>query len=96
MCMIPSYVHPFLWSFDISKMDLNRDKKRIITNILNLGTSKATDWLFETYSQDDIKSAISDPLPGEWNKKSIYFWSMVLNVSHGSLKRKIPEKQHVL
>jgi len=94
--MIPNYIHPFLWSFDVAKMDLNRDKKRIITNILNLGTTEATDWLFKTYSKDDIKSAIIDPLPGEWNKKSLHFWSMVLGVKHGSLKRTIPEKQYVL
>lgn len=96
MCMIPNYICPFLWSYDVAKMDLNRDKKRIITNVLNLGTSQATDWLFKTYSKEDIKNTIINPFPGEWNKKSLHFWSMILNVKPGSLKRNIPEKQHVL
>jgi hypothetical protein len=44
--MIPEFVRPFLWSYRIDKIDLNRDKRRIILNILNLGTKPATDWLF--------------------------------------------------
>ncbi len=87
--MIPKYVRPFLWSYNIDKLDLQRDKKRIITNILNLGTTKATDWLFKVYSKQDIKDAIINPLPGEWNKKSLNFWSLILEVTPGSLKRNV-------
>lgn len=87
--MIPSYIHPFLWSYDIDKMDLWRDKKRIITNILNLGTVKATNWLFKVYSKKDIKEVIIHPLPGEWNKKSLNFWSLVLDIRPGHTGRKI-------
>ncbi|HKK54645.1 MAG TPA: hypothetical protein VJ926_03940 [Patescibacteria group bacterium] len=35
---------PFLWSYDIEKLDVGRDKRRIITNVLNLGTKKACDF----------------------------------------------------
>ncbi len=85
--MIPSYIQPFLWSYDINKMDLSRNKKRIITNILNLGTAKSTDWLFKTYNEKDIKEAVINPLPGEWNKKSLNFWSLILNVKPGKTER---------
>ena len=84
---IPSYLQPFLWSYDIDKLDLQRDKKRIITNILNLGTAKATDWLFRTYNKKDIKKAIANPLPGEWDEKSLNFWSLILNIKPGSTER---------
>ena len=40
--MIPRYVQPFLWSYDIEKLSLKNNKKRIITNVLNLGSAKAT------------------------------------------------------
>jgi hypothetical protein len=75
--MIPSYVHPFLWSYDINLLSISRDKKRIITNVLNLGTLEATKWLFETYSYGDLKEAVVNPLPGEWSKKSLNFWSLI-------------------
>jgi len=78
--MIPQFIQPFLWSYDIEKLDLSRDKKRIITNVLNLGTTRATEWLFETYGREDIKEVLTNPLPGEWNKKSLNFWGLVLDV----------------
>jgi hypothetical protein len=87
--MIPSYIHPFLWSYDVSKLDLSRNKKRIITNVLNLGTSEATDWLFKTYSSEDMKDAIANPLSGEWSDKSLNFWGLVFGIKPGSTGRRI-------
>ena len=87
--MIPKYVHPFLWSYDVDKMDLDRDKKRIITNILNLGTAKATDWLFGVYNKEEIKENIIYPMPGEWSKKSLNFWGIIFGIEPKIEKRKI-------
>jgi hypothetical protein len=33
---------PFLWSYDLGQIDLEKDKKRIITNVLNLGTKEVS------------------------------------------------------
>ncbi len=88
---IPKYVAPFLWSYNLSELDLVKHSKRIITNILNFGTKEATDWLFETYTIEDIKKAIIEPLPGEWNKKSMNYWALMLDVKPGDTKRKIPD-----
>ncbi|OGJ42193.1 hypothetical protein A3B60_02365 [Candidatus Peregrinibacteria bacterium RIFCSPLOWO2_01_FULL_39_12] len=78
--MIPKFVQPFLWSYDVDALDISRDKRRIITNVLNLGTSEATDWLFDTYTNEDIKNCLVNPLPGEWNNKSMTFWSLLFDV----------------
>ena len=86
---IPDFVKVFLWSYDISKIDLQKDKKRIITNILNVGTQEASDWLFSVYTKDDIIEAIRNPFSGEWNKKSINFWSFIFGVTAGNTKRNI-------
>ncbi len=80
---IPSYVKPFLWSYDIDKLDIKNDARRIITNVLNSGTRHATDWIFQTFTTDEISEAILHPLPGEWNKKSLNFWSLMLDITHG-------------
>ncbi len=87
--MIPEFVKPFLWSYDTDSLDLERDKKRIITNVLNLGTKRATDWLFSVYSKKDIAESVEHPLVGEWNKKSIHFWAFLLGVTpqHSITKR---------
>ncbi len=78
---------PFLWSFDLARMDIEVNKKRIITNVLNLGTKEATDLLFKVYDKKDIKKQVENPLPGEWNNKSLNFWSIIFktkpkNINH--------------
>ena len=78
---------PFLWSFDLARMDLEKNKKRIITNVLNFGTKEVTDLLFEVYDKKDIKKQVENPLPGEWNNKSLNFWSIIFktkpkNINH--------------
>jgi len=70
-----------LWSYDTSKIDVLRDKELIITNVLNYGTKEATDWLFQTYSKEDIKNILKKPRPGEWNKKSLNLWSLIFDVT---------------
>ena len=86
---IPEFVRPFLWSYDISKLDVDKDKKRIITNILNYGTKQATDWLFSVFSKTDILSAVQHPLAGEWNKKSLHYWSFIFATPAGDTTRHI-------
>lgn len=89
--MIPEFVQPFLWSYDIDALDISRDKKRIITNVLNLGTSEATDWLFDTYTKEDIKNCLVNPLPGEWNNKSMNFWSLLFDVQPSVSNARFPK-----
>jgi hypothetical protein len=86
---IPQFIEPFLWSYDVSKLDLEKDKKRIITNVLNYGTKEATDWLFSEFDVKDIREAIKHPFSGEWDKKSINFWSLILGIKHGDLARHV-------
>lgn len=86
---IPKQIRPFLWSYDISKLDLEKDKKRIITNVLNLGSKEATDWLFSAFEKKDIIEAVENPLPGEWNKKSLHFWALILGAKEKSPARRI-------
>ena len=79
--MIPDLIRPFLWSYDPEKLEIQNDKERIITNVLNLGTFPATQWLFKTYDKEDIKNVVSDPKPGEWDFKSYNFWCTILSVT---------------
>ena len=86
---IPAVLKPFIWSYDPAKMDLEHHKKRIITNVLNLGTKEATDQLFQLYSHNDIKEAVADPLPGEWNDRSLNYWSIIFGIEPKSVKNVI-------
>ncbi|SRR3989338_1822825 len=79
--IFPPSVRACLWSYDISALQLERDKTLIITNVLNYGTKQATDWLFSQYPATLIASIIQKPLPGRWDKKSLALWSLVFSVT---------------
>ncbi len=77
---------PFLWSYKIAEMDVDKNKKRIITNVLNFGTKEATDLLLEVYDKKEIKEQIENPLPGEWNDKSLNYWSIIFGLKPKKIK----------
>lgn len=79
--MPPKIIRPFLWFNDLKKIDLKRDKARIILNVLNIGTKKATDWLFDFYGRPAIrKIVISYGAKGELSPKSLNYWALLLNI----------------
>ncbi len=87
---IPPFVRPFLWSFDCDKLDGDRDKYLIITQVLNFGTKPATDWVRARYRAEDIKKTLRTPLPGVWNRKSLQFWSLLYDEHPREIERNIP------
>lgn len=75
-----------MWSYNIEEIDLNRDSRRIILNILNLGTKAATDWLFLNYSKDQIKKTVEEfGAKGELSPKSLNYWQVVLGIGDSRL-----------
>lgn len=79
--IFPPAVRACLWSYNISALDLERDKTLIITNVLNYGTKEATEWLFLQYPASHIADVIQTPLPGRWDKKSLALWALVFGVT---------------
>ncbi len=77
---LPSFLRPFLWSYDLEKMDKEKHKQIIIKNILDSGTKQAIDWLRENYSKKEIQEAIKNSVKSDWSKKSINLWSLVYKV----------------
>jgi len=76
----PPAVKAALWYLDMDRLDLQRDRERIVSNILNLGTHEALQWLFATYERSQIASVVQHPRPGEWNRKSLNFWSIIFGI----------------
>ena len=79
--MPPKVIQPFLWFSDLKKIDLEKDKNRIILNVLNLGTKKATDWLFTFYGRPVIKRVFKNYAgKGELSPKSLNYWALMLKI----------------
>jgi len=78
-----------LWSYDINKIDIEKNKEVIITQVLNYGTWNDVKKLFLIYSEEDIKKVVSHPRRGVWFEKVLNFWIKILGIK---LKKEIYEK----
>lgn len=85
--MIPSYIEPFLWSYDTKKIDLNKHKDRIIVNVLKYGTPKATDWVMKRYSREEIRQSLEGPVARELDPKSRKYWALLFDIRIPSTSR---------
>ena len=77
---LPKPIENVLWSYDLSQIDVNRNKKLIIGQILNFGTKEATDWMFKKYTIEDIRKTAEQIPLGQWGKKSLALWSYYLKI----------------
>ncbi len=76
----PPSVQGALWSYDLSKLDLVKNRKRIITSVLNQGNNEAVAWLRSVYTDADIKDIVAHPSAGVWNVRSLNLWSIVFDL----------------
>lgn len=81
---LPQFLQPYLASYDLTKMDIKRDKRTIITEVLNKGDDTALQWLGKTYTQKEFKEVIASPIRGMWLSSVLLYWLKVFNL-------KIPE-----
>ena len=86
---LPSFLQPYLWSYDLKRMDKKKHKDTIITAILNLGDEKAVSWLFKNYSLNDIKRPLKNPTRGIWHKESLLYWQKILGVKAPRFKQEL-------
>ena len=86
--MLPQFLEHYFWFNDIAKLDLQKNKDRVILQILNFGDRKATDWLFSWYSPATITQTITNyGAKGELNEKSLNYWTLLMNIDQTTLRR---------
>ena len=78
MAKVPSFLQPYLASYELSNLDPQRDRKLIITEVLNKGDGKALEWLTQNYSKKDIEKVVSFPTKGMWLNTNLDYWLKVL------------------
>jgi hypothetical protein len=55
-CLAP--LRPLFWSYDFSRIDLERHRKTIIVQVLNYGTFSQWRWLIETYGHEAVRMVL--------------------------------------
>ena len=77
---LPESFQRALWSYDISKIDYKKDKREVITQVLNHGDWQDIKKLFGLYSEEEIKGVIKNPRRGVWFEKVLNFWCKMFNI----------------
>lgn len=86
--MLPIAIKQTLWSYDTEKIDINNDRKLIISQVLNFGTKEASDWVLKQYGKKIVKQVAQSISLGQWNKKSLNYWSLVLGFNQGQISKR--------
>jgi hypothetical protein len=77
---LPKLLQSALWSYDLAKVDREKHKRVIITQVLNHGTWKQVKWILDNYPTADIEEVIKKPDRGVWQKDVLNYWIKILNL----------------
>lgn len=86
--MLPVAVKQTLWSYDTDKINVDTDRKLIICQVLNFGTKEASDWVLNYYGKEVVKQVAQTLTFGQWDKKSLNYWSLVLDFDSNIIKNR--------
>lgn len=84
---LPKSLQAALWSYNLTNLDVKKDKKLIITQVLNYGVLQDIKWLFSTYSEQDIKEVVANPARGRWFVKTLNLWLTIFNLEISLAKK---------
>lgn len=78
--MLPKSVKNVLWSEKIEDINPEIHRKLIIGQVLNYGDQNAVSWLLTHYNKKILKNTASQIPLGQWDKKSLALWSLILGI----------------
>jgi len=55
---LPDFFRPLLWSYDVGRIDVQRDKRTIIVQALNYGDLEHWRWLIKAYGREGIRETL--------------------------------------
>lgn len=76
--MVSLILKSYLWDIDPESFNLADHADFIIERILEMGNEQAVQWVFKTFSKDDIKDVLRRTR--RLSKQSAVFWSLILDL----------------
>jgi len=75
---LPDYFRPILWSYDLDKLNPEKNRKTVIVNVINYGNLKHWRWLKKNYGEEVVRKVLariraSEIRPGARRLASIIF-----------------------
>lgn len=79
---IPRRFEPLFPEYEITKLNVGRDRIVVISRILDFGTISELKWLLKRYSREEIKSFLIKDGGRLLSPRSLNFWTMFFNVEY--------------
>jgi hypothetical protein len=83
---LPQSFKPYFWSYDFSKIDSDKNKKTVVSQITNYGTIDDWRWLVRNYGWSGVRDTLIDFRPGEIKKRTLKLASIVFDFNLKDIK----------
>ena len=80
MNTLPISLKPVFWSYDFKKLRPDKDKRRIIINVINYGKWRDWQWLVDYYGKDEVRKNIEILQVNEFRPGALKLISLLLNI----------------
>ena len=77
---IPATLRPLFWSYDFSRIDVERHRKTIIVQVLNYGTFEQWRWLITTYGRDAVRMVLGQIPATEIKPRTQHLAALVFGI----------------
>lgn len=77
---VPNSFRPLLWSYDIARLDLRRDRRTIIVSTLNNGTWAQWRWIKKHYGLPELQRIVASTPATAFRAPVRRLISLILNV----------------
>src|SRR3989344_6911955 len=89
MTKVPSKLQGILWSRDVTELDIKKDKKYIIHQILAYGSWNHLKWLFKNYKEGEIRKVFIEHPAKDYTEKTFNFIErIVLEISSKGIDKR--------
>ena len=77
---LPGFFKPIMWSYDFSKINPSKDKRRIIVNAINYGDLKHWKWMLVYYGKKIIQEVLAEVPVSEIRPRVLKLASIVFSL----------------
>lgn len=78
---LPDYFKQILWSYDLDKLNLEKNKKTVIVNVINYGDLKHWRWILENYGKEVVRKVLAEIRASEMRPAARRLASIIFNVN---------------
>lgn len=78
---LPDFFKPLFWSYNFDSLDLEKNKKNIILNVINYGDWEHWRWISNYYGKDSIRQILSKASATELRPQVRKLAAVVFNIT---------------